>query len=277
MHEKNVCEAGVRFDALPNHGTKEFFDSCPCFSREATGCDKAQYRTPEEIAADAVREIGHVSGRSNSQSAMTMREIGKIWFNELNRRYNGEAHGLITPWSEFNRLTGGLNPGDLMILAGRPGMGKSAGAINVALAWAMAKKTTMYFSLEMTKSAVYNRCAAALESIPLSWLKDPASEGDYWAKASNACSRLKTEHFIVDDESGISWEQIKARAERQDMRTKLSAILIDHAHVVKLAGKTFQYPIYANTWDERMAEVDRVLAEQRMTRDDIVSITYQSY
>ncbi len=52
MHEKNVCEAGVRFDSLPNHGTKEFFDSCPCFSREATGCDKAQYRTPDEIAAD---------------------------------------------------------------------------------------------------------------------------------------------------------------------------------------------------------------------------------
>jgi hypothetical protein len=51
MHLKEACEAGVRFDSLPNHGTKQFHDSCPCFEAVG-GCDKAAYRTAEEIAAD---------------------------------------------------------------------------------------------------------------------------------------------------------------------------------------------------------------------------------
>lgn len=48
-------------------------------------------------------------------------------------------------------------------------------------------------------------------------------------------------------------------------------------YLVKLAGKTFQHTIHANTWDERMIEIDKILAEMKMTRDDIVNITYLAY
>lgn len=51
MHEKKECEAGVRFDSLPKHGTREFFDACPCFA-PCGGCDKAEYPTPEQIEAN---------------------------------------------------------------------------------------------------------------------------------------------------------------------------------------------------------------------------------
>jgi hypothetical protein len=66
MHEKETCEAGIRFDSLPNHGTKEFHASCPCFS-DTGNCPSAAYRTPEEIAKDkeelAIRFAGFIKAR----------------------------------------------------------------------------------------------------------------------------------------------------------------------------------------------------------------------
>lgn len=50
MHLKTACDAGVQFDSLPHYGTKEFMDACPCFS-SCGGCDKAEYPTPEQLAA----------------------------------------------------------------------------------------------------------------------------------------------------------------------------------------------------------------------------------
>jgi hypothetical protein len=78
MHLKEACESGVRFDSLPNHGTKQFFDSCPCFSREATGCDKAQYRTPEEIAADEERLKKRFEGMAMAREAI-VESCGGPW------------------------------------------------------------------------------------------------------------------------------------------------------------------------------------------------------
>lgn len=57
MHRKETCEANVRFDSLPKHGTKEFMDCCPCFG-PSSGCDKAEYPTDEELAAaDAAMKV----------------------------------------------------------------------------------------------------------------------------------------------------------------------------------------------------------------------------
>lgn len=194
-------------------------------------------RATDEIVGATVRELGEIAGRVKAGGPVPMREVGASWFEELNRRYNGEAPGLATPWAEFNRATGGLQPGDLMILAGRPGMGKSAAAISMALAWAMAGKNVMYFSLEMTRQAVYNRCVAALESVPLSWLKNPAQgDDDYWSRVASAVKLLKTDRFIIDDEGGLTWDAIRSRIERQAMRCQLSAVLIDHAHNISLTG-----------------------------------------
>lgn len=196
-------------------------------------------RDTDMILSGAMRELGNIAGKPKAGGPMTMREIGKLWFEQLNRRYNGEAPGLATPWGEFNRLTGGLQPGDLMILAGRPGMGKSAAAINKCLAWSMAEKNVMYFSLEMSKEAIYNRCVAALGNIPLSWLKNPSQDSDidYWQRSTPAIAKLKTDHFIVEEEGQLSWDAISARIDREAMRRPLSAVVIDHAHIMKLAGK----------------------------------------
>lgn len=200
---------------------------------------KPDGRETDAILGQTMRELGEIAGRVKSGGPVPMRDVGSSWYEELNRRYNGQAPGLATPWGEFNRMTGGLQPGDLMILAGRPAMGKSAAAINIALAWAMAQKSVLYFSLEMTKEAVYNRCVAALESIPLNWLKNPSqSDDDYWPQVTQAVKQMKTDHFIIDDEGGLTWDAVSARIERQAMRRKLSAIVLDHAHIMKLAGKT---------------------------------------
>ena len=196
-------------------------------------------RETDVIVAEAARSLSPLAARVGACGPVTMREVGRSWFEALNRRYNGEAPGLATPWGEFNRLTGGLQPGDLMILAGRPGMGKSAAAINALLAWSLAGKTGLYFSLEMTKEAIYNRCVAALGDIPLSWLKNPANDGEeYWSRTTAAIAKLKTDHFIVDDEGRLNWDSLQARIEREAMRRQLSVVAIDHAHIVRLAGKT---------------------------------------
>lgn len=77
MHEKDVCEAGVRFASLPNYGTREFMDSCPCFGPRG-GCERAEYPTAEELAADRAEFEKRIEGIGKARSAI-VESLGGPW------------------------------------------------------------------------------------------------------------------------------------------------------------------------------------------------------
>ena len=196
-----------------------------------------------EIAADMASAMLELSGRTTPRGAKSAREIAKRWFHEIQRRYEdgGGLIGLATPWARLNTLTSGLSAGDLVVVAGRPGMGKSAWATNVLTCCALRGLRSMAFSLEMTDVSIFNRAIASIGNIPLAWLRQPKeqhSAGDeHWTSISTAMTSLVSAPMVIDDTAGLTASQIVARAKREHMRSPITGpVVIDHLHIVKRKG-----------------------------------------
>lgn len=197
-------------------------------------------RDTDEIANEALRAVAEIGGVSKADIAKTPKTMGRQWFDSLQARYSGTFDGVATPYAKLNsRIGGGLHAGELAILAARPSMGKSALALNIGLSAAMSSRRTMVFSLEMTADAIYNRCIATLNNIPLEWLRRPNDEiEEYWTKAAAGVKRMREAELVVDDQGAISVDQVCARARREHRKNPLRLIVVDHAHIMRLPGKT---------------------------------------
>ena len=193
-----------------------------------------------EIAATVASQMLELSGRTTPRGAKSTKEISKRWWEALQRRYEdgGSLIGLPTPWSKFNELTGGLSPGDLVIVAGRPSMGKSAFATNVLTCNALRGLRSMAFSLEMTDVSIFNRAVASIGDIPLKWLKKPVDgDHDYWARVSPAMLKIANAPLVIDDTAGLTCAQACARAKREHLRAPITGPLVfDHLHIFKRKG-----------------------------------------
>lgn len=197
-------------------------------------------RDLSEIVSEATMELAELPSikRGTLKSAKV---VGKAWFEELKRRFemDGELIGLPTPWSGFNKLSNGLQDGQLIIVAGRPSMGKSAWAVNVATSVALRDKRVLFFNLEMTDTSIFNRAVSSICDVPLSWLQKPGSGADtYWSRVTQAAGRLNNSGLMIDDTAGLTWTQIVSRCRRERMRGDVSLVIVDHLHLMPLPGKT---------------------------------------
>lgn len=202
-------------------------------------------RESREIVAEAQRSILALSDNRRIGGAKGMKEIGRSWFAEMQRRYDGKGGllGLPTPWAKFNALTSGLQAGQLVVVAGRPSMGKSAWAVNVATANALSGKRVLFINLEMTDVSIYNRAIAAIGDVPLEWLRAPKgpdtdTENKNWNRIESSVATLNGADLLIDDSPGLRREHILARARREHLRKPLDILIIDHLHLIPLPGKT---------------------------------------
>lgn len=199
-------------------------------------------RETSDILAEAQRRVSQLAGAPRIGGPKGMKEVGRRWYDELQRRYAGESEllGLGTPWGRFNAMTAGLKPGELIVIAGRPSMGKSAFAVNIATANALRDKRVLFFNLEMTDVSIYNRAIASIMDVPLQWLRNPKDEAgvDYWPRVTEGVRRMNAAALVIDDSPGLTIEQIIARAKREHMRRPLDMVIVDHLHLMPLPGKT---------------------------------------
>lgn len=196
-------------------------------------------RDTAELVGLLQQRIARVAGERALGTARSMREIASTWFDALQRMYESPttAHGLLTPWSGLNRLTNGFYDGDLVVMAGRPGMGKSAAALGVSVSAALRGERGMFFALEMTDVSLFNRAAASLADVPLAWLRKPDanSEDDaYWPKIADAVRTLRDAPLVIDSTAGLTCDAIIARAKREHMRNPLRFVVVDHMHLIQL-------------------------------------------
>ena len=182
------------------------------------------------------------------------------WFEDLVRRSeaDGRVTGLLTPWSEVNKRTHGLQKGELTIIASRPSMGKSVFALNQALFTAMRGKRTAVFSLEMNMRQVNRRCIASLHKIPHDWLlaPDDSADIDYWPRVELAVADMKQANLYVDDTADLTAAQFMARARAQHLREPIELLVVDHIHDFKINAKEsrFEYG--------RIAQAAKTLAKE---------------
>ncbi len=154
----------------------------------------------------------------------------------LQRRYDadGEVSGIPTGVASLDALTSGWQPGNLVVLAARPGMGKSA----MALQAAMAAGRTLFFSLEMTAGELMERAVANMGALPHRWLRFPKDAPDHALGLISSTSREVAKlPLLIDDSTGLSGDAICSRARQAHMAEPLKLVIVDHLGLIDRPGR----------------------------------------
>jgi len=156
---------------------------------------------------------------------------------ELNRR-GSAVTGLPTGFRDLDRMLSGLHPSNLLIVAGRPGMGKSGLALNMAQHAAVEHDTPVaVFTLEMSREEVVSRMLCAAGRIDSQRLRSgQLSESDF-SKLSNAASTLYKKPIYVDDSPGLTVTEIRAKCRRMRRRPGLGLVVIDYLQLMQGSGQ----------------------------------------
>jgi replicative DNA helicase len=189
------------------------------------------------------------------------REIGAIIgsvIDAIERRKDrgGEISGLPTGFADLDRLLDGLKGGDLIIVAGRPSMGKTAFALNVAENVALAGKPALVFSMEMGDTQLVTRSLSSIGGINGKVLASGRMGDDEWDKVTAALGRLHSAPLVIDQSLNLSVAQMRARARRQKRKGGLGLVVIDYLQLMRGQG---------NTRTEELGDITRSL--KLMARD----------
>ncbi|MEM8813592.1 MAG: replicative DNA helicase [Pseudomonadota bacterium] len=165
---------------------------------------------------------------------------------------DGQLSGISTGISDLDRMLGGFQPSDLVVLAGRPGMGKSALATNIAFNMARAhraatgadgRKTTTngaivgFYSLEMSSEQLATRILAEQSGVPSSDIRRGAITEDQFQKLAVASQEMQTAPLFLDQTGGISIAQLAARARRLKRQYGLDVLMVDYLQLVTGSSK----------------------------------------
>lgn len=200
---------------------------------------------PRASSADLVAIATHgMAGiaAENRGGLQTLKPVLHAWYQQLAKRYeSGERmFGRVTPWLAVNDLTHGLRPGELIVIAARPGMGKSVMGFGLATFDGLREGGRVaLFSLEMTAAEYVQREVSALGNVPHGWLRAPEKGADcdlHWNGVTNGVDQLLRANVLVDDTPSLTVAQIAARARRAHMQAPLSMVVVDHMHIVRIKG-----------------------------------------
>lgn len=205
--------------------------------------DKAYKQEFENVDAflDSVEaEVFQVAQARSTQGLVDASDLVKASLQKLEALYANKlaVTGVSTGFTELDDMTAGFQPGELIIIAARPSMGKTAFSLNVALNAALKdKKTVAYFSVEMGKEQVMMRALASSAKIRLGDMRIGQLTDKDWPKLINTAAQMSESGLFIDDTSGISPFDIRAKARRLKARQGLDMIMIDYLQLMSLKQK----------------------------------------
>ena len=147
--------------------------------------------------------------------------------------------GISTGFTDLDRMTSGLQPSDLIVVAGRPSMGKTAFSMNIAQHAAMGSDvpvTVGIFSMEMSKEQLVTRLLSSESEVDHSKLRTGALSGDDWPRLARAAGRLSDATIFIDDSPAMGVLEIRARARRLKKEHGLGLIMVDYLQLMR--GRT---------------------------------------
>jgi replicative DNA helicase len=198
-------------------------------------------RSTQEILESAEQKVFRIaeSGARGRKSFVAMRTAVKEAFQILHQRYEskGSVTGLATGFADLDELTAGLQPSDLIIVAARPSMGKTALAVNFAEHAAMrSKKAVAIFSMEMSASQLAFRLISSLGRINQQHLRTGDIQEEEWPRVTSAITMLSDAKIFIDDTPALSPAELRARARRLKREHDLGLIVIDYLQLMAVPG-----------------------------------------
>lgn len=198
-----------------------------------------QTQEVENIMDEAEKKVFNVMQNRNQKGYTHIKDILIDAFAELEQLYNNKQQvtGVPTGFIELDYKTSGLHDSELIILAARPAMGKSAFALNIATNAAVRAKTPVaIFSLEMSKEQMTNRILCSEAMIDSNKLRTGKIEEDDWVKLVESLGPLSEAEIYIDDTPGISITEIRAKCRKLKLEKNIGMVIIDYLQLVQGTG-----------------------------------------
>lgn len=209
--------------------------------RKITEIAYREDRDAEDILDEAEALVLKVDQKKKGKEIISLREAAKIEFDRLEKieANQGETVGITTGFSQLDKDTGGLNPSDLIILAARPAMGKTAFALNLVLnAAKKGGKSVLVFSLEMSTQQLYQRFMSIEAGVPLSKIRNGHLDMKDWRNLGAATEVVGNYDITIADIPNVNVLEIRAIARKIKSRQDLDMIVIDYLQLIRGGSKT---------------------------------------
>ncbi len=199
-------------------------------------------RTAVELVDEAERRVFEIAeqGRRTGSGFVPLHDILGATIDRLDllQQSQGQLTGVSTGYHDLDRMTAGLQPGDLIIVAGRPSMGKTTLALNIAENAAIGASTPVaVFSMEMSRDQLAMRMISSLGRVDQSHLRTGNFGDEDWARINGAIAQMKTAPIFIDDSGALTPTEVRARARRlKREKGGLGLVVVDYLQLMQVPG-----------------------------------------
>jgi replicative DNA helicase len=202
--------------------------------------DGTSARDLVDRAEQGVFEIAEAGSRGRD-GAVAVRQLLPGIIDQIDdlHTHPEKLRGLPSGFADFDKYTGGLRPGDLIVVAGRPSMGKSTLAVNIAEYAAInpsIRASVAIFSMEMPSDQVITRMLASIGSVPLGNLRSGRISDEDWVRITGATSQLSEAKIFVDETPALTPTELRARARRVKREHGLGLVIVDYLQLMQVPG-----------------------------------------
>ncbi|MCF0156658.1 MAG: replicative DNA helicase [Veillonella sp.] len=204
---------------------------------KVVGMSYAGDEEPQEIINEAERMVLDVSGQTNSES--TFSRMGEVVMNNLNRlseiqQQDGTITGLSTDFRDLDKITSGLQKSDLILVAARPAMGKTAFTLNLAQNISIKyKKSVAFFSLEMSKEQLVGRILSSVSEVSSEKLRVADLDDGEWNRIMKAAEVMDSAPLYIDDTPGLTVQMMRSKLRRLKVEHGLDLVIVDYIQLMQ--------------------------------------------
>ena len=215
----------------------------------------AQEDDVENIVDHAEKKIFDVMQKKSQKGYTTIKDVLVESFTKLEELYNQKEHitGVPTGFAELDKKTAGLHGSELILIAARPAMGKSAFALNIgSYAATRGNVPVGIFSLEMSREQVGNRILCSEALVDSNNVRTGELNDEELGKLAETSGELSQAPIYIDDTPGISVMEIRAKCRKLKLEKNIGLVIIDYLQLIQGSGKT-------SSREQEIAEISRSL------------------
>jgi replicative DNA helicase len=218
---------------------------------------------PQELVDQAEQVVFSIADQRITSDFSPISTLLNESFERISQLHESgrEITGVATGYRKLDKITAGFQPSNLIILAARPGMGKTSLALNIAAHVGIRENLPVaIFSIEMSRDEVTQRLMCSEGKVDSSRLRTGKLAPDEWPKLTAACSTLQEAPIYVDDTAGITALEIKAKARRLKARhPNLALVVIDYLQLMSGGGR----------FDNRVNEISHISRQLKLIARDL--------
>ena len=205
----------------------------------------------ENVVDVAEKKIFNIAENRTSKDFEVLSDVLERGFLEIEKIFNnkGEITGVGSGFTDLDAMTSGFQPGDMILIAARPSMGKTTFALNIAEHAALKEnKSVVIFSLEMSKEQLAYKLLCSEANVDMLKLRTGALEDEDWENIARATGPLSKAKVYIDDTAGVTVMEMRSKCRRLKLEYGIDLIVIDYLQLMSGGGNT----------DNRQQEVSEI-------------------